>query len=158
MRRKPTSPGEILIEEFLIPLGISQKELAEHLRCDYKVINRIANEQASVTPEMATRLAAAFNTTPDFWLYRARLGFANLSRARQSPIEACAPNEEDHSRIGKDDEEDRLGKVAASSNSQNLSGRGINAQMAMDLWALRTKKLKIPPLIRTRRRSRTFHT
>ncbi len=68
MRRKPTSPGEILIEEFLIPLKISQKELAEHLRCDYKVINRIVNEQASVTPEMATKLAAAFNTTPDFWL------------------------------------------------------------------------------------------
>lgn len=68
MRKKPTSPGEILVEEFLIPLKISQKELAEHLRCDYKVINRIVNEQASVTPEMATKLAAAFHTTPDFWL------------------------------------------------------------------------------------------
>lgn len=72
--------------------------MAEHLRCDYKVINRIVNEQASVTPEMATKLAAAFNTTPDFWL---------------------------------------------------------NAQMAVDLWSLRTKKPKIQPLIRTRRRSKT---
>ncbi len=68
MQRKPTSPGEILIEEFLIPLKMSQKELAEHLNCDYKVINRIINEQASVTPEMAIKLASAFNTTPDFWL------------------------------------------------------------------------------------------
>ncbi|HSX11915.1 MAG TPA: HigA family addiction module antitoxin [Rhabdochlamydiaceae bacterium] len=68
IQRKPTSPGEILSEEFLKPLGITQKELAEHLHCDYKVINRIVNEKASVTPQMATRLAAAFETTPDFWM------------------------------------------------------------------------------------------
>jgi addiction module HigA family antidote len=68
MQRKPTSPGEILLEEFLMPLGLSQRELAEHLHCDYKVINRIVNEQAGVTPEMATKLAAAFKITPDFWL------------------------------------------------------------------------------------------
>jgi addiction module HigA family antidote len=58
MKRKPTSPGEILSEEFLKPLGISQKELAAHLHCDYKVVNRIVNEKASVTPEMAVKLAA----------------------------------------------------------------------------------------------------
>jgi addiction module HigA family antidote len=68
MKRKPTSPGEILYEEFLKPLGISQRVLADHLGCDYKVINRIINERASVTPEMAVKLAAAFKTTPDFWL------------------------------------------------------------------------------------------
>lgn len=68
MKRKPTSPGEILNKEFLKPLGLTQKELAEHLDCDYKVINRIVNERASVTPEMAIKLGAAFNTTPDFWL------------------------------------------------------------------------------------------
>lgn len=68
MKRKPTSPGEILSEEFLKPLGITQKELANHLGCDYKVINRIVNERASVSPEMAVKLAGAFETTPDFWL------------------------------------------------------------------------------------------
>lgn len=68
MQRKPTSPGEILFEEFLIPLEMTQKELAEHLQCDYKVINRIINEKANVSPEMAIKLAAAFNTTPSFWL------------------------------------------------------------------------------------------
>lgn len=68
MKRKPTSPGEILSEEFLKPLEITQQELAAHLKCDYKVINRIINERASVTPEMAMRLAMALNTTPDFWL------------------------------------------------------------------------------------------
>ncbi len=55
-------------EEFLKPLELTQKELADHLDCDYKVINRIVNDRASVTPVMAVKLAAAFETTPDFWL------------------------------------------------------------------------------------------
>jgi addiction module HigA family antidote len=67
-KRKPTSPGEILREEFLVPLHISQKELSEHIGCDFKVINRIINERSQVTPTIAIKLAAAFNTTPDFWL------------------------------------------------------------------------------------------
>lgn len=66
--RKPTTPGEILHEEFLKPLNITQKQLAEHLKCDIKVINRIINDRTSVTAEMAVKLAAAFDTTPDFWL------------------------------------------------------------------------------------------
>ena len=65
---KPTSPGEILREEFLIPLGITQKQLADHLGCDYKVINRIVNERSAVTPEIAAKLGDALETTPDFWL------------------------------------------------------------------------------------------
>ena len=67
-KRKPTTPGEILQEEFLTPLKVTQKELANHLGCDIKVINRIVNGKTSVTAEMALRLAAALKTTPDFWL------------------------------------------------------------------------------------------
>ena len=66
--RKPTTPGEILHEEFLQPLAMSQKELADHLRCDVKVINRIVNGRTSVTAEMALKLGASFRTSPDFWL------------------------------------------------------------------------------------------
>lgn len=62
-KRKPTSPGEILREEYIKPLGITQKILADHIGCDYKVINRIINERASVTPDIAMRLAMAFDTT-----------------------------------------------------------------------------------------------
>lgn len=98
MKRKPTSPGEILNEEFLKPLEMSQKELADWMQCDYKVINRIINEKTCVTPEMAIRLAGAFETTPDFWL---------------------------------------------------------NAQMAIDLWELRSAKPKIRPLSRFRKRPAT---
>ncbi|MBI4610706.1 MAG: HigA family addiction module antidote protein [Candidatus Rokubacteria bacterium] len=68
MKRKPTAPGEILREEFLIPLKLTQKRLADHIGCDFKVINRIVNQRAQVTPRLAIKLAAAFSTTPDFWL------------------------------------------------------------------------------------------
>jgi addiction module HigA family antidote len=68
INRKPTTPGEILNEEFLKPLNITQGELARHIGCDIKVINRIINNKSSVTAEMAIKLADTFCTTPDFWL------------------------------------------------------------------------------------------
>lgn len=67
-RRKPTTPGEILREEFLAPLRMSQKAFANHLGCDLKVINRIVNGRSAVTAEMALKLGAALRTTPEFWL------------------------------------------------------------------------------------------
>jgi len=67
-RRQPTTPGEILREEFLLPLGMTQRQLAGHLGCDLKVINRIINGRTSVTAEMALKLGAAFRTSPEFWL------------------------------------------------------------------------------------------
>jgi addiction module HigA family antidote len=67
-RREPTTPGEILREEFLISLGVTQKQLADHLGCDVKVINRIVNGRSSVTAEMALKLGATFRISPEFWL------------------------------------------------------------------------------------------
>ena len=67
-RREPTGPGEILREEFLTPLSLTQKQLADSLGCDVKVVNRIVNGRTSVTAEMALKLGAAFRTTPEFWL------------------------------------------------------------------------------------------
>ena len=68
MHREPTTPGEILEEEFLRPLGLTQKRFADHLGCDLKVINRIVNGRTSVTAEMAVRLGAVLGTSPEFWL------------------------------------------------------------------------------------------
>lgn len=68
LRRPPTTPGEILHEEFLKPLGMTQAELAAHLGCDVKVVNRIVNGRSGVTAEMAIRLGAAFRMSPEFWL------------------------------------------------------------------------------------------
>jgi addiction module HigA family antidote len=67
-KREPTSPGEILHEEFLVPLGMTQKELADHIGCDVKVINRLVNGRTSVSAKMALRLGATFRTSPEFWL------------------------------------------------------------------------------------------
>jgi len=67
-RRRPTAPGEILREEYLAPLGLTQKQLADHLGCDVKVINRIVNGKSEVSPEMALKLGAALRTSPGFWL------------------------------------------------------------------------------------------
>ncbi len=68
MTRKPTAPGELLQEEFLKPLGLTQKKLADHIGCDLKVINRIVNGRSAITADMAVRLGAALGTTPEFWL------------------------------------------------------------------------------------------
>ena len=67
-KREPTTPGEILREEFLKPLRLTQRQLADHLGYDVKVINRLVNGRTSLTPEMALKLGAAFQTSPDFWL------------------------------------------------------------------------------------------
>jgi len=67
-QRRPTTPGQILHEEFLRPRGITQRQLADHVGCDVKVINRLVNGRTSLTAEMALRLAATFSTTPEFWL------------------------------------------------------------------------------------------
>ena len=67
-RRKPTTPGEILREEFLRPLGLTQRQLADHLGCDVKVIHRIVNGRSAVTATVALELGSALRTTPDLWL------------------------------------------------------------------------------------------
>lgn len=68
LKREPTHPGEILNEEFIKPMGLTQKEVGDHLGCDLKVINRIINGRSSVTAEMALKLAATFKTSPEFWI------------------------------------------------------------------------------------------
>lgn len=66
--RRPTPPGEILEEEFIKPLALTQKTLADHMGCDVKVINRLVNGKTTLTATMALKLASTFNTTPEFWL------------------------------------------------------------------------------------------
>lgn len=68
MARKPTVPGEVLLEDFLVPMELSQSALAKHIDVDYKVINRIVNGHSSLTPDIALRLSKAFGTSSQFWL------------------------------------------------------------------------------------------
>ena len=66
--RRPTPPGEILRHEFLEPLGLSQKELAEALGITRVRLSEILRGKRAVTPDTAFRLARFFDTTPEFWL------------------------------------------------------------------------------------------
>ena len=65
---EPVHPGDILREEFLKPADISQSELARHIDCDVKTINRIVNGHTGVSPVMARKLGAALGPSPEFWL------------------------------------------------------------------------------------------
>ena len=68
--RKPTHPGEILLHDFLEPMGLTQKEFARHLNWhkSYARLNEIVNGKRGVTPHTALSFAEAFSMEPDFWL------------------------------------------------------------------------------------------
>jgi addiction module HigA family antidote len=66
--RRPTHPGEILREEYLEPLEMTQQQLADALGITRVRINEIILGKRSITPDTAFRLSKYFNTTPDFWL------------------------------------------------------------------------------------------
>ena len=66
--KAPTHPGEMLLEEFLKPMGITQQQLAREIRVPYQRVNEIVNQRRGLTPGTALRLSKAFGNTPDFWL------------------------------------------------------------------------------------------
>ncbi len=66
--REPTHPGEMLFEEFLSPMGITQKELATSIHVPYQRINEIINGKRGVTPSTSLRLAKFFGMSEDFWM------------------------------------------------------------------------------------------
>ena len=66
--RTPTHPGEVLLEEFLNPMSITQRELAVAINVPYQRINDIVNGRRGVTPSSALRLAKFFGNSPDFWM------------------------------------------------------------------------------------------
>jgi len=67
-KMRPIHPGEVLREEFLVPLGVNAHALAMELRVPAPRINDIVRERRSITPDTALRLARYFGTTPQFWL------------------------------------------------------------------------------------------
>lgn len=64
----PLHPGEVLLEEFLLPMNLSQHQLALAMRVAQQKINYIVRGKRSITPDTALRLAAALGTTAEFWL------------------------------------------------------------------------------------------
>ena len=66
--RTPTHPGEILIEEFLKPLDVTQVAFAAHIGVPVQRVNEVVRGKRGVTPETAWLFAEALGTTPEFWM------------------------------------------------------------------------------------------
>lgn len=93
-KRKPASVGEILIEEFMRPMGLTQSALAEAMGVQRKHVNELCNDRRQVTAPTALILARVFGNSPDFWLNvqrRTDLWEAMHSPAERKRIERAKP-------------------------------------------------------------------
>ncbi len=87
--REPTHPGEMLAEEFLRPMGITQRQLADAIHVPYQRVNELINGKRGVTPSTALRLARYFGVTPDFWLnLQARWDLYRVARNESEELES----------------------------------------------------------------------
>lgn len=66
--RQPTHPGEMLLEEFLKPMELSQRQLADAIKVPYQRVNELVNQRRGITPSTAMRLAKFFTMSAYFWL------------------------------------------------------------------------------------------
>ncbi|MBW8875184.1 MAG: HigA family addiction module antidote protein [Acidobacteria bacterium] len=66
--REPTHPGEMLLEEFLKPMALSQRDLAEGIQVPYQRINELVNKKRGMTPSTALRLAKFLGMSAEFWM------------------------------------------------------------------------------------------
>jgi len=88
--RKPATVGEILTEEFMQPLGLTQAALAEAMGVPRKHVNELCNDRRSVTAATALILARVFGNSPDFWLNVQRRN--DLWQVMNSPDEQARVN------------------------------------------------------------------
>jgi len=89
LKRQPTHVGEVLKEEFLEPLGMTQSHLAKALHTSFRAINELVNEKRGVTTEMALKLAKYFGTSPQLWLnLQNQFDLYKVSMKKKKEIEA----------------------------------------------------------------------
>jgi len=90
--REPTHPGEMLLEEFLIPMGLTQRELAEGIRVPYQRVNELVNGHRGVTPSTALRLARYFGNSEGFWMnLQLRWDLYHAIRSEQDELAMIQP-------------------------------------------------------------------
>ncbi|MEZ4587196.1 MAG: HigA family addiction module antitoxin [Gemmatimonadales bacterium] len=90
--RPPTHPGEILLRDFLEPLGLTQSELARHIGVSFPRLTEVVHGKRSVTTDTALRLSRALGTTPDFWLNLQRdRDLWDLERQERETYQAIKP-------------------------------------------------------------------
>ena len=92
--REPTHPGEMLLEEFLTPMGLTQQQLADAIRVPYQRVNEIVRGRRGVTPSTALRLAKFFGVSPGFWVnLQLRWDLYQAQRGEAEQLEAILPYE-----------------------------------------------------------------
>jgi antitoxin HigA-1 len=85
--REPTHPGEMLLEEFLTPMGLTQRDLADAIGVPYQRINELVNGRRGITPSTALRLAQFLGTTSAFWMNgQARWDLYHAQKAEASVL------------------------------------------------------------------------
>jgi len=95
-KRKPVTVGEMLIEEFMKPLELTQSALAEAMGVQRRLVNELCNNRRAVTADTALMLARVFGNSPEFWLNmqrRSDLWEAMHTPARRQRIERARPLE-----------------------------------------------------------------
>ena len=90
--RTPTHPGEMLLEEFLIPLGLTQRELADAIQVPYQRVNDLVNGRRGMTPNTALRLSKYFGNSPAFWMnLQLRWDLYFAQQAEEKVLEGISP-------------------------------------------------------------------
>ena len=90
--RAPTHPGEMLLEEFLTPMELTQRELADAIHVPYQRVNDLVNGRRGITPNTALRLAKYFGNTPAFWMnLQLRWDLYFAEQAEKKVIQGISP-------------------------------------------------------------------
>ena len=92
--RQPTHPGEMLLEEFLRPMELTQRELATAVHVPYQRINELVNGKRGMTSSTALRLAKFFNVSPGFWMnLQLRWDLYHAQQVEREQLETIQPYE-----------------------------------------------------------------
>ena len=92
--REPTHPGEMLLKEFLLPLDLTQQQLADAIRVPYQRVNEIVRGRRGVTPSTALRLAKFFGVSPGFWMnLQLRWDLYQAQRSEAEQLKTIRPYE-----------------------------------------------------------------
>lgn len=90
--RTPTHPGEMLLAEFLIPMGITQRQLADGIHVPYQRVNDLVHGRRGMTPDTALRLSKFLGSTAEFWMnLQLRWDLYSATQNNKSAIESIHP-------------------------------------------------------------------
>jgi addiction module HigA family antidote len=91
-QRAPTHPGEMLLEEFLKPMELTQQDLARAIRVPFQRVNEIVRQRRGVTPSTALRLSKYFGVSADFWMnLQVRWDLYQAMQKEEGELEAIQP-------------------------------------------------------------------